>query len=648
MPLLLAIGLIGAAAVGAYCLGYAYSARRARLTLEEYHRAQAQLRKLTTAVTQSPSTVMITDLQGRIEYVNPKFTELTGYTPEEVYGQTPRILNSGHTPPEVYESLWQTITAGREWRGEFLNRKKNGELYWEFASICGVTGDDGQLTHYVAVKEDITARKEAEAALQASEAKHEAILAAIPDLVLRFDRDGTYLDVRGNLDLGLRVTTEGPSYTIGKTLYDLLPEPEARLIHDAIRRALDTGAMQIIEYTLPTVSGQRDFEARIVSNGPDEVVSVARDITMRRKLEIALNDSELKYRNVAERANDAIVIVQDGAIRYCNPQLERMIGWSSDDIVNQPFEPFIAPEAREDVRSKYESRIAGEDVPARYETQLLHKDGHIVDVEINSGRMDYSGRPAVLAFIRDVTERKRAEAERERLINELNAFAHTVAHDLKSPLHGLIGYASLLADGLEDFSQEELKQYLRVIEKYGFKMNGIIEDVMLLSSVRSLEEVEVNALAMDEIVESALNRLDYIVREREATITLQDRPWPRAYGYAPWIEQVWVNYLSNALKYGGDPPQIEVGAETLDNGTVRYWVRDHGAGISPEDQQRLFTRFTRVGTQKKIEGHGLGLSIVQRIVKKLGGDVGVHSAEGDGAEFYFTLPAARESVHEVK
>ena len=112
-------------------------------------------------------------------------------------------------------------------------------------------------------------------------------------------------------------------------------------------------------------------------------------------------------------------------------------------------------------------------------------------------------------------------------------------------------------------------------------------------------------------------------------------------GYPPWVEEVWVNYLSNGCKYGGTPPRLELGGETLPGGTARFWMRDGGTGISPEDQARLFAPFTRLG-QVHVGGHGLGLSIVHRIIDKLGGQVGVESdgLPGHGSLFYFILPAA--------
>ncbi|HMQ52141.1 MAG TPA: PAS domain S-box protein [Anaerolineae bacterium] len=128
----------------------------------ERRRVEAELRKLSRAVEQSTSTIVITDIQGYIEYANPQFTETTGYTLAEAKGQHTRILKSGHMPPEAYQRLWETITAGQEWRGEFLNKKKSGELYWESASISPIKTTDGTITHFLAVKEDITKRKHAE------------------------------------------------------------------------------------------------------------------------------------------------------------------------------------------------------------------------------------------------------------------------------------------------------------------------------------------------------------------------------------------------------------------------------------------------------------------------------------------------------
>ena len=132
------------------------------------HEKELELLKLSGAIESSPTSVVITDLDGTIEYVNPKFSELTGYTSVEALGENPRILKTDRTPSETYEELWKTLLSGKVWRGRFVNRKKNGELYWEDAWISPIIGPDGKATHYVAVKEDITRNVIAEEKLQRS------------------------------------------------------------------------------------------------------------------------------------------------------------------------------------------------------------------------------------------------------------------------------------------------------------------------------------------------------------------------------------------------------------------------------------------------------------------------------------------------
>jgi signal transduction histidine kinase len=231
--------------------------------------------------------------------------------------------------------------------------------------------------------------------------------------------------------------------------------------------------------------------------------------------------------------------------------------------------------------------------------------------------------------------RQQALELRERN-QDLDAFAHSVAHDLKTPLSLIIGYAELSKD-LSVTSEEELRRNLQMIAINGRKMGSIIGNLLWLAEV-SRTELEISPLDMDSIVAEAQRRLAHMVKDHQARVSLPPA-WPQAMGYAPAVEEVWVNYLSNALKYGGQPPQIALGAQTQPDGMVRFWVRDNGPGIAPEDQVRLFTPFERLD-QTRAKGHGLGLSIVKRIVEKLGGQVGVESKVGQGSVFSFTLPAA--------
>jgi len=247
---------------------------------------------------------------------------------------------------------------------------------------------------------------------------------------------------------------------------------------------------------------------------------------------------------------------------------------------------------------------------------------------------------------KDLEERnlslQRQAVELEARNVELDAFAHTVAHDLKTPLTAVVGFSDLLQKRHMQMSAEKLGETLAIIAQNGRRMANIINEMLLLASVRQMNEVSITPLDMGSIVLSATDRLVDMLREHTVQISTPE-VWPAAYGYGPWIEEVWVNYLSNAVKYGGTPPHITVGATLQPPDTVRFWVHDNGNGLTEEEQSHLFTAFTRLG-QTSVEGHGLGLSIVQRIITRLNGEVGVESAAGQGSIFFFTLPAVREDI----
>jgi signal transduction histidine kinase len=145
-------------------------------------------------------------------------------------------------------------------------------------------------------------------------------------------------------------------------------------------------------------------------------------------------------------------------------------------------------------------------------------------------------------------------------------------------------------------------------------------------------------------VASAQDRLSHVIEEHQAEISVPPE-WPVATGYGPWVEEVWVNYLSNGIKYGGEPPHLSLGATNQPDGTVRFWIKDNGPGIAPEDQARLFIPFSQLN-QTRANGHGLGLSIVRRIVERLNGEVGVASHVGEGSVFAFSLPIKGHRVDE--
>jgi signal transduction histidine kinase len=243
----------------------------------------------------------------------------------------------------------------------------------------------------------------------------------------------------------------------------------------------------------------------------------------------------------------------------------------------------------------------------------------------------------------------------------LDAFSHTVAHDLKHFLAPVLGFAEVLYEDYGKIDIEDARSHLSYIINSARDMNNVIEGLLLLAHVRK-GQVERKPVDMGRTVLEALRHLDHMINETGARVEMPAK-WPMVLGHKPWIVEVWINYLSNALKYGGDRPRIELdwqrgiddevdilsdlrfypatsGDALLgDNGSiVNFWVRDHGSGISKERLPTIFGSFSS-RQQTEVRGHGLGLSIVKRIVDKLGGQVWVESELGRGSAFGFTLEA---------
>ena len=244
-------------------------------------------------------------------------------------------------------------------------------------------------------------------------------------------------------------------------------------------------------------------------------------------------------------------------------------------------------------------------------------------------------RPQTVLFhnLAESEKRLRQQADELQARNEeLDAFAHTVAHDLKNPLATLI----VAVDTMSDFKvpPEEWEEYADEIIATAYHMDRIIENLLLLAEVRRAD-VPLEKIDMSEVVTNVRQRLKQMISQTQAKIEAPDH-WPIALGHAPWVEEVLENYISNAIKYGGQPPLIQLGVNPDPGSSLRFWVQDNGCGIELEEQANLFKPFNRLHRREK--GHGLGLSIVRRIVERMGGQTGVESVPGRGSRFYFTLP----------
>ncbi|MDM8545664.1 hybrid sensor histidine kinase/response regulator [Candidatus Venteria ishoeyi] len=278
------------------------------------------------------------------------------------------------------------------------------------------------------------------------------------------------------------------------------------------------------------------------------------------------------------------------------------------------------------------------EIPVIFITALVEVHDKVQGFEV--GGVDYITKPfqreEVLARVRAHLTITRQRQELQQKNQELDAFAHTVAHDLKNTLSAIGSHAELIKYTIQNEGNlEQLPELADFIFNSAYKASDIIEALLLLAGSSLYQNLLIEPFDMAYVIKKVQIRMKIQLAEASITLKLPEQ-WTYAQGYPAWVEEIWFNYISNALKYGGKPPQIELGQDELEN-SVRFWVRDNGPGLTKAQQAKLFVPFTRLHTDRA-EGHGLGLSIVQRIAERLGGNAGVDSIPGQGSLFYFVLP----------
>lgn len=371
------------------------------------------------------------------------------------------------------------------------------------------------------------------------------------------------------------------------------------------------------------------------------------DLRIQRQVAFAsgLFQGDVTVRTLLESLAEGVVIIDNiGTILLVNARAEQMFGYPKEDIIGKPH-AVLLPER---FRKAHEEHVAHffEEPRIRPMGQGLdlagrRRDGSEFPVEISLSFLETINGRLTLAFISDITRRKEAEQALKDRNQELDAFAHTVAHDLKGSLYTMMLCCQFLDESPQDIPLHEISDLLGKILKGGVNLNRIIDGLLLLSSV-SRESAPSTTVDMSSLVANAIERLEILIDGRKAEIKLPDH-FPAALGYGPWVEEIWFNYISNAIKYGGTPPVVQLGGTVRKDGYVDFWVQDNGQGLTPEEQAGIFD-YGRPRKEKTEEGYGLGLSIVKRIAEKLNGQVSVKSGAAGGSIFTFSLPIAKEST----
>jgi PAS domain S-box-containing protein len=521
--------------------------------IDERKLAEREFHKLSRAVAQSPSVVVITDVDGQIEYVNPKFSEITGYSVEEVLGQNPRILKSNQHPLDLYEELWSTVLAGKEWRGELINRKKDGELYWESASISPVKDARGTTTHFVKVAEDISQRKKTENALRESEEKFRNLAEQSPNMIF-INQGGRVVYANRKCEEVMGYTRE-EFYAPDFDFLSLVAPEYLDLVTTSLHKHMQGEDVPPYEYALVTKDGERletILAPKVITyRGDWAILGTVTDITTQKKAEEALK-RERDFSSTILNTVDSLVIVLDtqGRIVTFNRACEECSGYSLDEVKGKPFwNILLLPEEREAVMAMF-GNLTADEPSTRYENHWLTKDGRRRLIAwSNSALADASGAVEhVISTGLDITERRQAELQ----LHEAMTAAEIAQHQEKK-------------------RRQEAERRRQIAESLGHVLAA-------LNSNQSLDEI------LDFIVDQAANLFDneavaiYSVRNKSSTVTIQaGRGLPTGYVAGSDIP-VGQDALHQALSYQ-QPVAIRDVAATL--------VSNHGVELDAEWQAMI-------------------------------------------------------------
>jgi len=373
--------------------------------------AAANVSGLAAAINQAGHSVVITDCRGDIQYVNAAFTEVTGYSAQEVIGQNPRLLRSGFQDPAYYKDLWETITAGRNWHGELINQRKDGSHYVEEMSIAPVVDIKGDIVRYVALKQDVTARRASEQAARFLA----AIVESSDDAITSTDMDGAITSWNAGAEALYGYRAEE---VIGKPISILIPPDrmhEATEFFDSISGAEGPSHFETVRIAKDghpvdvslTISYVRDAKGRIVG-----AAGIARDIRGRLRADRAVRASAERFQALFERSLDAIYVHDlDGNFLDLNPAALRLFGYEREDIASLKVSTLVSEDQMDRVRKHLAEASQTGTQKEAFEYRVRCRDGTFVDVETKGALIPIEGNErAILGVARDITERKRVEA----------------------------------------------------------------------------------------------------------------------------------------------------------------------------------------------------------------------------------------------
>ncbi len=688
-----------------------------RMCLDSYHgtfavfrdithqkRAEEQLHLQTSALEATVNSILITNRMGQILWVNPAFTKLTGYTAAEVLGKTPSLLKSGKHDRTFYDDLWQTISRGDSWHGELLNRRKDGSLYFEEMTITPVRGANGEVQNYIAIKRDISERKQFDEQLARERDLLRALMDHLPDHIYFKDARSRYTCINQAHARHLGLNT--PEEAIGKTDADFCTVRQARQNLVDERRLLMmgepiVGLVEVLEvagtkmWMSSTKVPLRDADGKITG-----LVGISRNITSHKLAELERLAMQGRYQLLFESAGEAIMTYDHGTFQDCNLAALKMFRCTEkNQLLGADPAQFSPPCQPDGTNSRLAAMQHATDAlktgTKRFEWMHRRRDGEEFPSEVSLTAFWLDDRQVLQSTVRDLTERKQADRERQMMelqlrqsqkLESIGQLAAGIAHEINTPTQYVGDNTRFLKDAFDSLLNV-LKNHTDLLA--AVRQNALTPELLEQSdAVLTVSDLDYFCTQIPQAIQETLEgveRVTKIVRAMkefshpggkekqpadlnkaiESTVTVARNEWkyvanlttdlepglPYVPCFVGEFNQVLLNLVINAAHAIGDVVQKNPGTKgkitiqtRRDGDHVVIRVADTGTGIAEEHRPHIFEPFF---TTKEVgRGSGQGLAMIYNsIIKKHGGTVNFETTVGVGTTFILRLPVTLTGAH---